>query len=98
MSARTCTEQGTSIIYSRQSAWDVSWNMAKQGGWFGAGYGVSVDRGSFRGGLTAVGYGREKGNTQLAIMEETGIVGLAIHVLIVFSVVGRDVAHFSGGC
>lgn len=86
---KNLTAQNTSIFFSRETPWEISLNMAKQGGWLGAGYGVSIDGGSFRSGLTAVGYGREKGNTQLAIMEETGIVGLALHVLIVVSVLGR---------
>jgi O-antigen ligase len=81
--------QKASVLNSRQGPWEISMKMAKQGGWFGAGYGVSIDGGSFRGGLTAVGYGREKGNTQLAIMEETGIVGLALHALIVLTLFGR---------
>jgi O-antigen ligase len=75
-------DQNSSIILSRQTPWQISWEMAQQGGWFGAGYGVSIGAGSFAGGLTTVGYGREKGNTQLAIVEETGIVGLALHLLI----------------
>jgi O-antigen ligase len=29
--------------------------------------------------LTAVGYGREKGNSQLAIVEETGVIGLVFY-------------------
>jgi O-antigen ligase len=69
--------------------------MAKQGGLFGAGYGVSINGGEFSGGLTTFGYGREKGNTQLAIVEETGIVGLALYMLIVVSLVARLWKAFS---
>jgi len=81
--------QNSAVAYSRLEPWAVSWEMAKQGGWWGAGYGVSIGAGSFGGGLTSVGYGREKGNTQLAIVEETGIVGLVLHVLVSGSAVRR---------
>ncbi len=86
------------VAFSRLTPWEISWDMAKQGGWFGAGYGVSIDAGSFQGGLTAVGYGREKGNTQLAIMEESGIVGLALHLLLVITLVGSVLRVFRSTC
>jgi O-antigen ligase len=62
-----------------------SYKAAVEGGLLGLGYGVSFGAGKFAGGLTAVGYGREKGNTQLAIVEETGLVGLFLYALLVFS-------------
>lgn len=83
-----------SPFYTREEPWKTSLHMAKAGGVFGAGYGVSIDGGHFRGGFTAVGYGREKGNTQLAIVEETGLVGLGLHLLFLaalFSMVWRAV-------
>ena len=52
-------------------------------------FGNSIGGGSFAGGLTAVGYGREKGNTQLAIVEETGLVGL----IVVFPLLGHATWH-----
>jgi hypothetical protein len=53
------------------------------GGLVGGGYGVSIgDHKVFAGGLTAIGYGREKGNTQMAIVEEVGLVGFAIYLVI----------------
>src|SRR5262249_5353634 len=48
------------IIYSRRDVWQQSYDNAQQGGWFGAGYGVSIGETNFAGDLTAVGYGREK--------------------------------------
>lgn len=80
--------QNSAVAYSRLEPWKVSWQMAREGGWLGAGYGVSIGAGAFKGGLTTVGYGREKGNTQLAVMEETGIVGLVLHFLVAGSVLG----------
>ena len=73
------------ILYSRSDVWQQSYENAEQGGWFGAGYGVTIGDTSFQGGATAVGYGREKGNTQLAIVEETGVVGLGLYAAMLFA-------------
>jgi|APSaa5957512535_1039671.scaffolds.fasta_scaffold06054_3 hypothetical protein len=73
------------VLSTRESVWHESYLGAQQGGWFGNGYGVSAGQSDFVGGLTAAGYGREKGNTQLAVWEETGIVGLCLYVLIIAS-------------
>jgi O-antigen ligase len=74
--------QAQGIFFSREEVWRISYENAQQGGWFGAGYGVTVGETAFQGGATAVGYGREKGNTQLAIVEETGIVGLGLYFIL----------------
>lgn len=68
------------VLATREDVWEKSYGLAVQGGWFGGGYGVTIGDESFDGGFTAVGYGREKGNSQLAIMEETGIVGLVLYL------------------
>jgi O-antigen ligase len=72
-------ETDQSLFYTRQSTWEESWAMAKRGGSVGAGFGVSIGSDTVDVGLTAVGYGREKGNSQLAILEELGIVGLILY-------------------
>src|SRR5208283_3167499 len=69
------------IFSSRQELWEESYEQAVKGGFVGGGYGVTIGDTDFAGGLTAVGYGREKGNSQLAIMEETGMVGLGLYVI-----------------
>jgi O-antigen ligase len=76
-------EQG--IFFSRGEVWRISYENAQQGGWFGAGYGITVGETNFQGGATAGGYGREKGNTQLAIVEETGIVGLVLYFILLLA-------------
>lgn len=79
-------EQG--IFYTREAVWAESYELAKAGGWFGGGYGVTIGDATFtgfKGGLTSVGYGREKGSTQLALAEETGLVGLAIYSASIFA-------------
>jgi hypothetical protein len=73
------------VLYTRERVWEESFELAKEGGLMGAGYGVTIGGGSFQGGLSAVGYGREKGNSQLAIWEETGLVGLALYLLVLFT-------------
>lgn len=65
--------------YSRDEVWLESYELAALGGWIGGGYGVTIGDKDFQGGLSAVGYGREKGNSQFAIVEETGLAGLAIY-------------------
>jgi O-antigen ligase len=79
------SNQAQGIFFSREEVWRISYENAQQGGWFGAGYGVTVGETAFQGGPTAVGYGREKGNTQLAIVEETGIVGLGLYFILLFA-------------
>lgn len=73
---------------SRGNVFEDSLDMAIRGGLFGAGYGISIGSPPFgyRGGLTAVGYGREKGNSPLAIVEETGVVGLVLVVLLLWRI------------
>ncbi len=82
------------ITSSRRDVWQKSYENAVEGGWFGAGYGVTVGDTSFQGGLTAVGYGREKGNAQLAIVEETGVVGLGLYLILLLTLFRRLVSVF----
>ncbi|MGH6823205.1 MAG: hypothetical protein ACRECP_08485 [Methylocella sp.] len=70
------------IFFSRRGLWEVSYGQALKGGWFGGGYGVTIGETGFGGGLSAFGYGREKGNTQLAITEELGLIGLGLYGLL----------------
>jgi hypothetical protein len=77
------------ILFSRRSLWEVSYEQALKGGWFGGGYGVTIGETGFGFGLTAFGYGREKGNTQLAIMEELGLIGLWLYGLLLAGLFGH---------
>jgi O-antigen ligase len=73
-------EQG--VLFTREKVWSDSYKQAEKGGWFGGGYGVTIgELGEFDGGLDSYGYGREKGNSQLAIVEETGLIGLGLYVV-----------------
>lgn len=75
------------VLYSRAGPWKESYDAALQGGYFGVGYGVSVGDTNFNLGFTAEKYGREKGNTQLAVWEETGLVGLTLYTILLFAIV-----------
>src|SRR5262249_50711354 len=79
------SDEASGILFSRQGVWQKSYENAEEGGWFGIGYGVTVGDTAFKGDLTAVGYGREKGNAQLAIVEETGVVGLAFYLILLLT-------------
>jgi len=72
--------EGGDIFLSRRETWGQSLAGAEQGGWFGLGYGVSAGHANFEGGFTAAGYGREKGNSALAVIEELGVVGFALYL------------------
>jgi O-antigen ligase len=84
-------EQG-GLLYTRRDVWQQSYENAEAGGWFGAGYGVTVGDTAFQGGVTAVGYGREKGNSQLGIVEETGLVGLGLYSIVLLTLFTRLVS------
>ena len=75
------TQAQGGVFYTRLDPWRISLQKATEGGWFGGGYGVSIgDKTPFELSLTVHKYGREKGNSQLAIIEETGLVGLVLYL------------------
>jgi O-antigen ligase len=79
------SKDGGNILGRRMILWEPSFEAAKLGGIFGLGYGVSapdiktpIKTGShYEDGR----YIREKGNSVLAMIEETGIVGLILFLL-----------------
>jgi hypothetical protein len=84
------------LFYKREVVWSDSWDAAQVGGWVGAGFGVSV--GSNPSDLsrlfTSMGYGREKGNSQLAMIEEIGVVGFVLYMLLVIVLFRRMMLGF----
>jgi O-antigen ligase len=76
------------VLSSREKAWSQSLIAARQGGFAGLGLGVTYGSEDFGGGLSAASYGREKGNSALALMEETGLIGLGFYLLLVGSIIG----------
>lgn len=75
------------IFASRAIPWRLSMMGAEEGGWIGLGYGVSYGEDDFNISLVGLGYGREKGNSQLAIIEETGKIGLILYIIIISAVI-----------
>lgn len=70
------------ILYSRERVWQQSFNNAMKGGMMGAGFSVTIGDTDYKVGQAL--YGREKGNAQLAILEETGFVGLILSSIVIF--------------
>jgi O-antigen ligase len=80
------------VLASREEAWNASYEGAIQGGLLGLGYGVSYGYSDFSLGLASSDYGREKANLFLAIVEESGIVGLVLFVGMLLSLLRRGLA------
>lgn len=79
-------KRGTDIYSSRENQMIDSWEAAKQGGIFGAGFGVSIGMTRYwQAGNTFSTASREKGNSIFGIVEETGIIGLVFYSLILFT-------------
>jgi hypothetical protein len=76
---------GDDAFFSRRATWEKTYDGAKEGGVLGLGYGVSAGFSDYSLGLTSNTYGREKGNAQLAIWEETGLVGLVLYAIFLFA-------------
>ena len=79
---------------SRRQPWEVSYQAALGAGALGLGYGVSAGIRYISGGdaafwlhLTANDYGREKGNAQLAVWEETGLIGLVLYGILLGEII-----------
>ena len=89
--ARVLVQKGhdEDLLFSRRALWSRSYDYAAQGGIVGLGFGVSADtKLNFEGGSNSVGYMREKGSSPLAIVEETGLAGLTIIVLLMVRLFG----------
>ncbi len=77
------------IIQSRDSVWKQSVARAERGGFMGGGFAATIGINDFSAkelsSQVSAKYGHEKGNSQLAIMEETGIIGIVLYALILIS-------------
>jgi O-antigen ligase len=79
-------KRSDSILASRGNQMEDSWDAAKQGGVFGEGFGVSVGVSRYWDWTTFSRVSREKGNSVLAIVEETGVVGLSFYIALLVAV------------
>lgn len=80
---------GENLLHTREAAWALSFDAAQAGGLYGLGFGVAYGETNFNVGFSIGGYGREKGNTLLAIAEELGLIGVVLYLLLVGSVLLR---------
>lgn len=88
------TTAHSDLLASRQMPWQISYNHAVKGGWTGGGFGVNIGEEQFDfSGLSASNYGREKANSQLAIIEETGIVGFCSYALLLLIFFTQALRH-----
>lgn len=78
-----------SVFESRLDAWADSLEGASAGGLLGLGFGVSYGFTNFQFGLSSALYGREKGNVSLAMIEEVGIVGFGLFLLMLIAFYAR---------
>jgi hypothetical protein len=79
-----------SLFQSRESVWQASYTAALNGGPFGFGFGVAsedAERGLEQDQIeiSSSHYGREKGNSTLALVEELGWVGLMALALVLWT-------------
>lgn len=81
------------IYSSRMWMWEPSYKAALEGGIFGLGYGMShpdIKPGSAGDHYEGKRFVREKGNSILALVEETGLVGLILFVLPLILLIKRS--------
>lgn len=79
------------ILYSRAKIWEESYARAVRGGLLGVGYGVSAGEkfvGEIGASVSSGQYGREQGNAQMAIVEQTGLIGFGFYLMLIMAVYG----------
>lgn len=69
------------VFNSRAEQMQESWQAAKKGRLFGVGFGVSTDMARYWDSTLFGHSSREKGNSMLAIVEETGLIGFSLYLL-----------------
>ena len=77
------------VFSSREDAWSESWAQAQKGGLIGGGFGVTIGEsfvGTIGASISSGQYGREHGNSQLALIEQTGWIGLAIYGALIVTI------------
>ncbi|MDD2580816.1 MAG: O-antigen ligase family protein [Desulfuromonadaceae bacterium] len=85
--SQTIFKHSTNVLSTREEVWSKSLEGAQAGGWIGGGFGVSIGSKDWEGGFTANTYGREKGNSQLAVLEEIGVIGFIFYLGIILIII-----------
>lgn len=87
------------ILFSREQIWQESYELAMRGGILGGGYGVTIGE-SFQGeigtSISSGKYGREQGNTQLAILEQTGLIGFGLYLMLIVAIIWIFISGLRG--
>lgn len=73
-------KRSESVMNSRRDQMETSWAAAKQGGILGLGFGVSAGESRYWTFGSFSRSAREKGSSQMAILEETGVLGFALYL------------------
>lgn len=83
-------ESGMGVLYTREQVWEESYAKAKMGGLLGGGNGINIGE-AFHGKIgftiSSGSYGREQGNSQFAIMEQMGLIGLGFYMMLIVGIV-----------
>lgn len=78
-------KRSQAVLKSRSDQLGASWEAAKHGGMFGAGFGISIGQARYWNMQSFSEVSREKGNSMLGIVEEMGIVGFALYLALLYS-------------
>lgn len=78
---------GKNLFQTRSALWEHAYEGAQAGGWFGLGFGMLLEQFEldFSNGLKFILPAMERGNSQLIIIQEIGIVGFIMYLLILIS-------------
>lgn len=81
----------SAVFGSRLGKWHLSYQGAEKGGWAGSGFGLSFDNDYVYDDnlLRALASTREMGNSQLAIVEQTGLIGLFFYLTLMIYILSR---------
>ncbi|HWR34489.1 MAG TPA: hypothetical protein VN622_01305 [Clostridia bacterium] len=81
-------KRSESAMNSRAGQMKTSYEKAKEGGVLGAGFGVSIGASQYWHLENFSNYSREKGNSVLAVVEETGLIGGVLYILLLGTAFG----------
>ena len=83
------------VLITRMPLWEKTYQRAIKGGVMGGGFSVTICQNKHNiTGISSLQHGAEKGNAQLAIMEETGIIGLVLYVIFLISFFSYIIPHY----
>lgn len=87
--------KSSELLQTRSLVWKESLHQAMKGGFMGGGFSVTIgDKDFSMKELSGYGYGREKGNAPLAVMEETGFIGFALSALVLIFFFIYAIPHY----